>query len=251
MKNASDKLKIQAISNFSSKGARSAQEDYILTLQEKGIFVIADGFGGPSAGAEASKKACEEVQSFLVKEAGDLEATLPFILRSYFSLAGNVLFNALIHANRKLIFKNQSQSIHQRGGASVLAGFLDGPFLALANVGACDAWLIRKGEIVELVKPRTYARLQNPFGSDPSPEQAVPLMALGMVSDLEPEIFEYRIEAGDWLIFQTDGLTAEVRDQIRLLQLRELTPDQATQVAWDLFNQGGYQDNSSLSLVIF
>src|SRR4051812_39855735 len=85
--------KFRSVSVYTAKGARPAQEDHALALQEKGIVVVADGFGGPMPGAAASKAACEGVRDFLVREAGDLEATLPFVLRSYFSLAGNVLFN--------------------------------------------------------------------------------------------------------------------------------------------------------------
>ena len=71
-----------------SLGSRSAQEDFVLSDAEKGIFVLADGFGGPNPGAAASKAACESVKHFLFKEAGDRDATMPFVLRSYFSLGG-------------------------------------------------------------------------------------------------------------------------------------------------------------------
>src|SRR4051812_12232164 len=100
---------------FSANGARPFQEDHVANVRDKGIFIVADGFGGPVPGAAAAKTACDAVHSYLVKEAGDREATLPFIMRSYYSLAGNVLFNALIHANRKVIKLNQQKNVHDRG----------------------------------------------------------------------------------------------------------------------------------------
>jgi serine/threonine protein phosphatase PrpC len=244
-------IRVRAASTFTSKGARPAQEDHALSVQEKGIFVVADGFGGPLPGAQASKTACEAVRSFLVKEAGDREATLPFVLRSYFSLAGNVLFNALVHANHKVGIMNKGKDVHERGGASVLAGYLDGDLLALANVGGCTAWMLRQGKGAELVTPRTYGRLCNPFESDHGEELKVPLMALGMTEDLEPEIFEYRVRAGDWLLFHTDGLTAELRARIAAIQLRGLPPAQAAEEVISLLNQGSFQDNLACSLVVF
>src|SRR4051794_28596063 len=99
---------------FSNQGQRPGLENYQIADREKGIFVVADGFGGPVPGAEASKAVCEAIRSFLFKEAGDLEATLPFELRSYFSLAGNVLFNSVIHANRKLSSLNQGKGVHEK-----------------------------------------------------------------------------------------------------------------------------------------
>jgi serine/threonine protein phosphatase PrpC len=142
--------------SFLNIGQRPIQEDAVLANQEKGIFVVADGFGGGSSGTLAAKTACAEIEKFLFKEAGDLEATLPFVLRSYFSLAGNVLFNALIHANRKIFELNKGKSIHEKGGASAIAAFLDGDLLAIANVGSCSASVVRDGKTQELVTPRSY-----------------------------------------------------------------------------------------------
>src|SRR6185437_14086246 len=100
-------IAIGASVNLSGQGTRPVQEDYAIADSTKGIFILADGFGGGGPGAAASKEACEAVKQFLFREAGDRDATLPFVLRSYFSLAGNVLFNALIFANRKLIGGNR------------------------------------------------------------------------------------------------------------------------------------------------
>jgi serine/threonine protein phosphatase PrpC len=205
---------------FSTKGeAAGVQEDYVLGRKERGLFVVADGFGGGECGATASRTACESVLGFLEKEAGDLDATLPFVLRRYYSLAGNVLFNALIHANRKVMATNKGKTANGKGGASVLAAYLDEDLFALANVGGCSAWLVRDGKITELVVPRTYARLVDPFAEDPSLDLAVPLMAMGMTDDLEPEIVEFRVRPGDWLLLQTDGIRSEIREEFQRLQV--------------------------------
>lgn len=244
-------VKIRAVTTFSSKGTRPAQEDHVLSVQDKGIFVVADGFGGPGPGRNAAVVACEAVRGFLIKEAGDQDATLPFVLRSYFSLAGNVLFNALVHANRKVSALNKGKNVHERGGASVIAGYMDGDLLALANVGGCSAWLMRAGLGAELVTPRTYGRLLNPFETSPGEELRVPLMAVGVSEDLEPEIFEYRVRPGDWLLFHTDGISPEARAGIAALQKEALTPSQSSEALITLLNQASYSDNAACSLIIF
>jgi serine/threonine protein phosphatase PrpC len=246
----------QAVATFSRQGARPAQEDFVLAVQEKGIFVVADGFGGPGPGALAARTACEAVRGFLIKEAGDEDATLPFVLRSYFSLAGNVLFNALIHANRKVTALNQGKDVHERGGASVLAGYLDGDLLALANVGGCAAWLIRQGRGAELVVPRTYGRLVDPFTrfeprDGASEAMNAPLMSVGTAEDLEPEILECRVRPGDWLLFHTDGIGEAVRARVAELQARGQAPAQAAEALISLLNQADYVDNAACALVIF
>ncbi len=243
---------IQALSTFSHPGERPSQEDHLLALQDKGILVLADGFGGASAGAQASKTACEAIRGFLVKEAGDLEATLPFVLRQYYSLAGNVLFNAVIHANQKVFALNKAKNVHEKGGTSLIAAFLDGDLLALANVGCCTAWLFRNGEAVELVIPRTYGRLIDPFHADQvDPNTQVPLIAVGMAEDVEPEISEYRIRSGDWLVLATDGMTPEAREALLALHRSGKSVSDAAREASSLLKSFRYTDNASVSLAFF
>lgn len=218
-------LQLQSMTLFSTKGDASIQEDFVLAKRERGLFVVADGFGGSEGGVGTSKLACESVLGFLEKEAGDIDATLPFVLRRYHSLAGNILFNALIHANRKVLAQNKGKAANARGGASVVAAYLDDDLFALANVGACSAWLMRDGRMTEMVIPRTYARLLDPLTSDPHPDLAVPLMAMGMTEDLEPEIVEFRVRKGDWLLIQSDGIRTEIREEFQRLQLESPTFD--------------------------
>ena len=236
---------ISGFTLFSTQGSAPSQEDFVIGRKERGLFVVADGFGGNPAGISAARVACDSVLNFLEREAGDLEATLPFVLRSYFSLAGNVLFNALIHANRGVFNLNKGKSANERGGASCVAGFIDEDLMALANVGSCSVHLMREGKMRELVTPRTYARLRDPLGEDPNPDHAIPLMSMGMSEDLEPEIIEFRIKKGDWLLLQTDGVRAEVRTA--LLELQRL----GSSGVEGRLAQFAYEDNATLALVHF
>jgi serine/threonine protein phosphatase PrpC len=238
-------VKVKNLSTFSHPGSRRSQEDHVLCDAQKRIFVVADGFGGPIPGSNAAKTACEAVKSFLFKEAGDLEATLPFVLRSYYSLAGNVLFNALIHANRRVTLGNRGKSVHERGGASVLAGMMDGDLLAIASVGSCSAWLIRGGEARQLVTPRSYGTLVDPFASSISAAQGIPLAAVGMSEDLEPEIIEFRVREGDWVFLNTDGISKSVRDE---LAKQQSSVDSNLE---EYLQSQMYRDNATLALLRF
>ncbi|MCM2276608.1 MAG: hypothetical protein NDJ89_00855 [Oligoflexia bacterium] len=246
---------IQAVGFHQAQGSRPGQEDHLLVEESKGIFAVADGFGGPVPGAQAARAACEAVRGFLFKEAGDLDATLPFELRSYYSLAGNVLFNGLIHANRKVLALNRNKGIHERGGASVLAGFLDGSLLALANVGACGATLYRAGRGAALVTPRTYERLVDPFERGDASRivgaTRIPLMALGTAPDLEPEIIECRIQPGDWLLLHTEEPLPEVGSRLAELQGEGWTPLVAAEKALERLRMDQSNSNASYLLLIF
>ncbi len=249
----SERLPIKAASVYMDPGTRPVQEDYALVSRDRGIFAVADGFGGPGLGEAAAKTACESIRGFLEKEAGDMDATLPFVLRTYFSLAGNVLFNALIHSNRRVNALNQGKSVYEKAGASVVAGFLDGDLLAIASVGGCSASLFRNGEEARLVIPRTLARLCDPFGSLARGERAfmdAPLMAMGTAVDLEPEIAEYRVLPGDWLLLHTDGMATESIDKIKQIQFNK-SGSEAVDEVLEVLKHGVGEDNLAVSFIIF
>ncbi len=190
-------------SNFEeTAGLDGLSENHHVSLPSRGIFAVADGLGGQVHGKAAAKLSCDGVVEFLTREAGDREATMPFVLRSYFSLAGNVLFNAIIHAHRQLLARNAARGIHEKGAASVVAGFVDRDTLALASVGSLSAWLLREGRVRELVSPRSWGRLVDPVssvGGGGGWMERIPMMALGVGEDLEPEIIEVRLRPGDRL----------------------------------------------------
>ena len=81
-----EKLPIQWAEGFQLQGTAPVQEDFFEVNPKRGIFILADGFGG-TAGKKAAEITVKSVKKFLEQEAGDLDATLPFELRSYFSLA--------------------------------------------------------------------------------------------------------------------------------------------------------------------
>lgn len=244
-------LPIRGALSLSLQGEAPTQEDYVLPASGMGIFALADGFGGALPGLSAARTACESVKAFLEKGV-NRDSTLPFVLRTYYSLAGNVLFNSVIHANRKVLKLNRKKSIHERGGASVIAGYLDGDLLALANVGACSAWLFRRGECRELVLPRSYARLSDPLSQEPTEDKSAPLTALGLAEDLEPEIAEYRLKPGDWVMFHSDGLPSSIRCAIQEIQSSgERDAARLLEKARETIEKTRTTDNISVFLTIF
>lgn len=246
-------MKIQACAKFMSQGRRLFQEDSLEMLDEKGLFVIADGFGG-SAGKNAADLACASIQEFLEREARDEEATLPFIIRSYYTLAGNVLFNSILHANKVLNKLNESKNVFQKGGATCLAGYLDGDLMALASVGDCGATLIRNGRAQELVNPRSLSRLNDPMDQaefEGKIKNRIPLAALGMFEDLEPEITEFRVQAGDWLVLYTDGFGRTGRELVSGLKSTGPQTVHSLEEILEGLKTVRFDDNASCGIITF
>jgi serine/threonine protein phosphatase PrpC len=240
------RIPLKRVEGFQIQGGVPVQEDYFEVNPQRGIFILADGFGG-SAGQEAAQIVVKAVRRFLEQEAGDLDATLPFELRSYYSLAGNVLFNAIAYANQVLLGANQGRSPMKSGGASVVAGYLEGRLLALANAGACTVSLYREGRTKEVLVPRSLAKQMSPFAEAGSEGATVPLMSLGTARQMEPEIVEIEVRPGDQLTFQSSGVRARFRDQ--LFALNATTP--LSQIVDAETHEGNLEYNSSVIWLVF
>jgi len=209
-------LKFSKSTDLASVSSGSSQSALVTVAEffdpERGIFAFARGFGGPKAGQEAATRAVNRVRDFLVTEAGDREATLPYVLRKYYTLTSNILFNSFLFANQELGNMNHGKSVHLRGGCSMVAGYLDGHILSIASVGSLGIELSRGRQIATLANPRTYSRMKNPFSKDAEAVWDIPLMALGITNDVEPEIHEFELKPGDELtVFPRDFLKLSVR----------------------------------------
>lgn len=215
------KMLPKRIEGVHHQGAAPIQEDCFEYNSERGIFVLSDGFGG-SHGREASLTAVRSIRNYLEQEAGDLDATLPFEIRPYFSLAGNVLFNAISFANQSVYKQNESHSALNSGGASVLAATLDGNLLSLASVGACRAFLKRNNQVKELVQPRSLGRQKDPF-SVSNELSTVPMMSLGTAKRLEPELTEVEVRVGDELLWLSTGVPEAWKNQWEKLSETDVT----------------------------
>ena len=214
------RMPLKWVEGFQMQGNAPLQEDYFEINPERGIFILADGFGG-SLGRVAAELCVKSVRQFFEQEAGDLDATLPFELRPYYSLAGNVLFNAVSFANQKLLQRFKGKSWMESGGASLVAASLEGKLLSIANVGSCSVHLCRKDRVKEIVLPKTLARQINPFDDESTEGRFVPLMSYGTARQLEPEITEIEIQTGDQLCFQTPGVNQTLLNAIFSLESPE------------------------------
>lgn len=203
---------------------RVVNEDAYLIDSKRMLFGVADGFGGDGIGDVAAKKCLEDVKFFVENGLGDSQVTLPFVYRSYYTASANLLFNAFLFSNQNLFNVNKESHINGRAGSSVLFAYLDqieentsGKIIAnltIANVGSCAAFLLRDGEVTEILKPRSFlsfktGRTLSAVETENSSEHSqwmFPLMSFGMTADLEPEVTEIRVQTGDQIILSTDGL---------------------------------------------
>lgn len=252
-------MAVRAYGAVSDAGpARPVNEDAYLAVPERQLFGVADGFGGNGIGDATAKKCLEDVKYFVEHGLGDSEVTLPFIYRRYYTAGANLIFNAFLYANQQLFAQNKTRHINGRGGASMMFVFFEGRHMTLANVGVCNAFLVRRGRVQQLVRPRSYNMLKGTFQGSHNPKWAFPTMAMGQSNDLEPEIFEFGVEKGDLIIMATDGVYPRLSDEdfsecfslLRKKDSLDMAIQEQNQRLIELAKQKGNTDNQALISLI-
>lgn len=253
-------VNLRAYATYSDKGShRPINEDAVYALSEKKIFGIADGYGGNNIGDQAAKSVLENAGLFIKAGLGDSEVTLPFVFRDYLTDGGNLVFNALLFANQKLINKNRSNHINGRGGASALLTFLIGNKMIIGNVGLCQGTLIRRGRVQPLLRPRSYNAYKGVFQGSWNTQWAFPLMGLGHSLHMEPEILELQLEPGDVVILSTDGIYPRLADEdfhecyrsLKAASRLDIGLSEQNQRLAELALQKGSIDNQSMITMIY
>ncbi|MFA5910868.1 MAG: Stp1/IreP family PP2C-type Ser/Thr phosphatase [Vicinamibacterales bacterium] len=190
---------------------RPINEDAYLARPEQGLFVVCDGMGGAASGEVASQIA--------VKVIGDLFDEAPGVTTAGARLPRSArLGDAVCAANDAIYDHAEADKVHTGMGTTVVSAWIEGDILSLAHVGDSRAYLWHDGQIEpvtsdhSLVEAQVRAGLIDREQSLTSVHQNVLLRALGRELDVEVELDEVRVSAGDCLLLCSDGLTRMVPD---------------------------------------
>lgn len=181
-------------------------------LSERGILLaVLDGMGGAAGGDRASRLAAD-IFSQRVQASG---ATSTLEL-------GRSMGSAILEANRKIREEGLSDpGLFGMGTTLTAAAVLDRK-LVLAHVGDSRAYLLRRGQLVQLTEDQSLVHELVSSGQlrDEDAQRYehnnVILQALGVTEDLVPVGGELELGQGDLLLLCTDGLSSLVpRDEIQ------------------------------------
>ena len=174
-----------------AQGAWPVQEDGFYADPVRGVFAVADGFGGRGAGDLAAKSALVELSQKTPAADGAL-----------FSPAVRAQREAFAVAHQRISEKNRALATAARGGCSLLSAAISpNGQVSLTQCGACVALLVRGGRISPLLLPQSGPREEF--------QPLLPEQALGLGDPLLPESRTFSIEAGDILVLASGGLEWE------------------------------------------
>lgn len=210
---------------------RDHNEDSFALLEDHGLYVVADGMGGHTAGDVASSLATQVVSDFF-KQTDHEDATWPSGFNIKMTEEENRLTTGIRLANR-LVFERSVTNQDLRGMGTTVVGATfskDGRRLAIAHVGDSRAYRIRSGKIEQLT--RDHSLISDILAAMPDlPEEQraelpknVVTRALGVQESVNVDVGSFDVDEGDVYVLCSDGLSGMVADD-EILSIVTTSPE--------------------------
>lgn len=238
-------------------GLREHNEDAVLLRKELGLFVLADGAGGESAGATASALATTSVAHYFERTKQDAEQAPDFDVLGLPSEARRL--SRAVHAANEEIYELAHRGGRYAGMATtVVVAYLppDRGELHLAHVGDSRAYRLREGRLELLTEDHSLLRdvLELAPEIDDAQAEALPraviTRALGVDGRVRATIRSLEVAHGDRYLLCSDGLTDELDDeQLKEALLEGRTPDATVALLLEVADAAGAVDNVAAVVV--
>jgi serine/threonine protein phosphatase PrpC len=169
------------------------------------LLVVADGMGGAAAGDLASAVAIQAIRQV------DAPTPAPQML--------DVLAGALHEANNRIADLVEEDGTLDGMGTTVTGALFDGHELGLAHIGDSRAYLFRDGRLERLTHDHSWVQSLVDDGkideaeASVHPHRSLLLKVLNGQPVNEPDLTRLPVQAGDRLLFCSDGLCGLVDDR--------------------------------------
>ena len=235
---------------------RPVDEDSVLAMEVRTAFLsesrtrlllmVADGMGGRRRGDVASRIAVQTAVRTLLP----LLTSEEDIPRAVYH---RELRSAITEANQAIFAEAQGNPEHEGMGTTLSLAVADGRSLHVANVGDSRVYVINRREICQVTRDHSLVQEMVDRG-ELLPEEArhhprknVITMALGIYSEVAPDIGCLTVEPGDMVLLCCDGLINHVEDDdIQRVVVETSDPQRACDILVALANKGGGTDNISV-----
>lgn len=225
---------------------RHGNEDAYLCID--GLYFVADGMGGHSAGEVASDIAVTTLSDLL----SDVVAN---------GLTADELAAAIRHANTAILAEAVRDRAKAGMGTTITGLAVADPEYRralVANVGDSRTYLWRHGELRQITKDHSHVQSLVDRGAITRAEARVHyqrnivLRAMGIDPELDVDVFEIDIEDGDRFIVCSDGLVDEADDDAIEMAIRTSAgPQELADSLVVLANENGGRDNVTVVVVDF
>lgn len=227
---------------------RKDNEDTLLIDDGLGLYIVADGMGGHSAGEVASRLVVESLHGH-IKRCRDGETPAETEPNDdTLSAAANQVLAGILLSNRMVHTAADSTQDYRGMGTTVAALFFNDRTLVAANVGDSPIFLVHKGRLERLSVPHTVLaehQAADPLGTVQLGAEFSHVLtrAMGINDTVEANICEVPCFIGDVFVISSDGLTDMVSSEEIQATVTRHPPGEACRKLVDLANDRGGADN--------
>lgn len=242
-----NQLKSAGLTDVGKK--RQINQDALFLDDTLGLYVVADGMGGHSAGEVASATAVAGLVGAIQEQLEGKKPSLDAVERA--------MVSGMERANASVLELKASTPGSNMGTTLVAAATVQGS-MVLASAGDSRAYLLRKRSLRQLTQDHSVVGEMLAQGRI-TPEQAenhplahTLLVWVGQEDELDFDTSRMQVGKGDRLLLCTDGLTDRVDDERIAAVLTEVA-DRDEALTWllkDALYYGGH-DNTTMVLVDF
>lgn len=208
------------------------------------LYIVADGMGGHRAGDFASRFSVNEFE----KELKEQKAR---------TIIGS-MEGAIRLVNERLLKEAAAEPEYEGMGTTFVAACVSEGSLFVLNIGDSRLYILNeKGTIRQITQDHSLVEEKILRGeldrkdAKNHPEKNVITRALGAAEQVVPDFFEVELEAGDYVMLCSDGLTNMLEDSTikEVVLNQETAMKEKAERLIQMANENGGRDNISLILV--
>ncbi len=236
---------------------RKLNEDNFLVDNESGLYAVCDGMGGHNAGEVASKMAIETLGAFIRKSHKEKEITWPYGLDVNLSYDGNRIKTALKLANKKVFKAADNREDYTGMGTTAVAAVISENVMTVGSAGDSRCYVFQGGKLTQITRDDSWVSAAWAEGIltadeiERHPLRNVITKAVGAKEEIEINVVEHKLAAGEVALVCSDGLHSMINDEAILKAVTPF-PQSLEEAAGKLIaaaNEAGGKDNVSVVLV--
>jgi PPM family protein phosphatase len=236
---------------------RKLNEDNFLVDTEANLFAVCDGMGGHNAGEVASKIAIETLGAFIRRSHKEKEITWPYGLDVNLSFDGNRIKTAIKLANKRVFKAADNREDYTGMGTTAVAAIVNENLLTVGSAGDSRCYILAAGKLSQLTRDDSWVSaawaegILNADEIEKHPLRNVITKAVGAKEDIDIDVVEHRLSAGDVALICSDGLHSMISDD-KILAVLTPAPgslEDGVSRLIEAANEAGGKDNVSVVLV--
>jgi protein phosphatase len=236
---------------------RSHNEDSVFVDADAGIAILADGMGGYNAGEVASGIAVNVVSNGMLPDLRSGRELSKIDVASGLTHAALLLQQKIAAANKGIYEAAQARPECAGMGTTIVTAVFCGNRVSIGHIGDSRCYRLRGEKFEQLTHDHSLLQEQIDSGQLTQEQAKYSLnknlvtRALGIEAIVPADIVEYRVEANDIYLLNSDGLT----DMVEPDAIQKIVTEKRTDLALaaadliDVANQNGGRDNISVVLV--